>query len=135
MRSVGRGRRWSTTAFNSWTSPAGQIGNDAFPPGEAIRGPSRSSTALDPSQTAQTDPYEPFPATAAEGRLDYEAVIRARLLVMLTTGSRQLVEQRLRLFQIGGIEPFGKPAVDRSEDVTISFARGTGGSNPPSSSK
>ena len=31
-----------------------------FPPGEAIRGPSRSSTALDPEPTAQTDPQETF---------------------------------------------------------------------------
>jgi hypothetical protein len=29
--------------------------NDGFPPGEAIRGPSRSSTALDPEPMAQTD--------------------------------------------------------------------------------
>jgi hypothetical protein len=30
------------------------------PPGEAIRGPSRSSTALDPEPTAQTDPFRTF---------------------------------------------------------------------------
>ena len=48
------------TAFEGWTSPARQIGNDVFPPGEAIRGPSRSSTALDPEPTAQTDPQETF---------------------------------------------------------------------------
>jgi len=31
--------------------------------------------------------------------------------------SRQLFEQRLRLFQIGGVEPFGEPAVDGGEEV------------------
>ena len=36
---------------------------------------------------------------------------------MLTTGSSQLVEQRLRLFQIGGVEAFGEPAVDRREEI------------------
>ncbi len=30
---------------------------------------------------------------------------------------RQLVEQRLRLLQIGGVEPLGEPAVDRCEEV------------------
>ena len=33
------------------------------------------------------------------------------------TGSRQLVEQRLCLFQIGGVEALGEPAVDRSEQI------------------
>ena len=30
---------------------------------------------------------------------------------------RQLVEQRLRLLQVGGIEPLGEPAVDGGEKV------------------
>ena len=34
-------------------------------------------------------------------------------------GSRQLVEQMLRLFEIGGVEALGKPAVDGGEE----FAR------------
>ncbi len=29
----------------------------------------------------------------------------------------KLVEQRLRVFEIGCVEPFGEPAVDRREDV------------------
>ena len=29
----------------------------------------------------------------------------------------QFVEQRLRLFQIGGVEALGEPAVDRGEEV------------------
>src|SRR3984893_2686636 len=35
------------------------------PPGEAIRGPSRSSTTVDPEPTAQTGAIEPFPECRA----------------------------------------------------------------------
>ena len=38
-------------ASTSW-----RIGKGRFPPGEAIRGPSRSSTTLNPEPTAQIDP-------------------------------------------------------------------------------
>ncbi len=30
---------------------------------------------------------------------------------------RQLVQQRFRFLQIGGVEPLGEPAVDRGEEV------------------
>ena len=40
-----------------------------------------------------------------------------RLLHMLITSSRQFFEQRLRLFQIGGVEPLGEPAEDRREQL------------------
>ena len=63
------------------------------------------------------DPFETFMPAPADGRVAQEAVIRAGLLVMLATGSRQFVEQRLRLFQIGRVEAFGEPAVDRREKV------------------
>ena len=33
-------------------------------------------------------------------------------------GSPQLVQQRRRLFEIGGIEALGEPAVDRGEEIT-----------------
>ena len=33
------------------------------------------------------------------------------------TSSRQFVEQRLCLFQIGGVEALGEPAVDRGEEI------------------
>jgi hypothetical protein len=36
---------------------------------------------------------------------------------MLTTGSSQLVEQRLCFFEIGSVEAFGEPAIDRREKV------------------
>ena len=51
--------------------------------GEAIRGPSRSSTDLDPERMAQTDPFETFMPPPAAGGVAQEAVIRVRLLVML----------------------------------------------------
>jgi len=56
-------------------------------------------------------------ASPADGRADQEAVTRAKLLVMLTTGSRQFVKQHLRFFQVGGVEPLGEPAIDRREKV------------------
>ena len=46
-----------------------------------------------------------------------KADVRTGLLHALTTRSRQLVEQRLCLFQIGGIEALGEPAVDRCEQI------------------
>jgi TolB-like protein/class 3 adenylate cyclase len=53
-------------------------------------------------------------AAPADGRTGQKAVIRARLLVTLTTGSGQLVEQRrLCFFEIGCAETLGEPAVDR----------------------
>ena len=36
---------------------------------------------------------------------------------MLSPSLRQLVEQRLRVLQIGGVEPFGEPAVDLGEHL------------------
>jgi hypothetical protein len=36
---------------------------------------------------------------------------------MISADSRQFVEQRLRLFQIGGVEPLGEPAVNRREEI------------------
>ena len=56
-------------------------------------------------------------ASPADRRVDQEAVVRVRLLVMLTTDSGQFVEQRLRLFQIGGVEAFVEPAVNRSDEI------------------
>ena len=36
---------------------------------------------------------------------------------MLTTGSRQLVEQCLCFFEVGRVKAFGKPGVDGCEEV------------------
>jgi hypothetical protein len=56
--------------------------------------------------------HSPTPAELARsGHSD------ARLLVTLTNDSRQLVEKRLRLFQIRRVEAFGEPAVDRGQKV------------------
>ena len=35
----------------------------------------------------------------------------------VTADSRQFVEERLRLFQIGGVEPLGEPAIDRRQQL------------------
>src|SRR5258707_10214961 len=47
------------------------------------------------------DPYASFLATSASRRVGQKAAVHAKLLVMLTTGSRQLIEQRLRFLEIG----------------------------------
>jgi len=62
--------------MEQFASPAGQIGNVAFPPGEAIRGPSRLSAALDPEPTAQTDPEPTFMAGPVDSRGGPEADVR-----------------------------------------------------------
>jgi hypothetical protein len=42
--------------------------------------------------------------------------VRKRLIcVRQQTGTRQLLQQRLRLLPIARVEPFGEPAVDRSQ--------------------
>ena len=53
----------------------------------------------------------------ADGRTGQKAVVRARPPAMLTTGSRQFVEQRLCLFKIGGVEALCEPAVNRLEQI------------------
>jgi hypothetical protein len=59
----------------------------------ATRAESRHSAGRD--RTAGFDPQETFMTAPTDRRVSEKAVIRARLLVMLKTGSRQLVEQRL----------------------------------------
>jgi hypothetical protein len=36
---------------------------------------------------------------------------------VLIASSRQFVEQRLRLFEIGGVEPLGQSVIDRREKI------------------
>jgi hypothetical protein len=50
-----------------------------------------------------------------DSRAGQGADIRAGFRHMPVAGSGQCGEQRLGVFQIGGIEPLGKPAVDRSQ--------------------
>ena len=56
-------------------------------------------------------------ASPADDRVDQEAVIRVRLLPCWPTGSRQFVYQRLCLFQVGSVETFGEPVVNRYEKI------------------
>jgi hypothetical protein len=51
------------------------------------------------------------------GRGGPQVDIRVGLLACWRGGSRQLVEQRLCLLQIGGIKALDEPAVDRREEV------------------
>ena len=51
------------------------------------------------------------------GRADQGTVIHASLLVMLTTGSRQFVEQHLCVLQIGGVEALGELAVNGRQQL------------------
>ena len=51
------------------------------------------------------------------GRADQGTVIHASLPVMLTTGSRQFVEQHLCVLQIGGVEALGEPAVNGRQQL------------------
>src|SRR5262245_26344603 len=50
--------------------------------------------------------------------VDASSVARRRLLERLWCApSSQLVQQRLCFFQVGCVEPFGEPAIDRREEV------------------
>jgi len=55
--------------------------------------------------------------TSADGRAGQGADICAGFWRMPVAASRQFVEQRFGLFQVGGIEAFGKPAINRGEKV------------------
>jgi hypothetical protein len=69
-------------------------------------------------ERVKTDPFETFMPPPAAGRVAQEAVIRVRnFWSCWRTSSRQFVEQRLCIFEVGRVEAFGKPAVDRREQV------------------
>ena len=79
----------------------------------------RASKAALPDRngTARPDPQETFLATPADRWVGQKAVIGLRLLDMPMAGSRQLIEQTLRFFQIGGVEVLGEPTVDGGEQI------------------
>ena len=69
--------------------------------------------------------------TAPEDRRVYQqAVIRARLLVTLTTGSSQLVKQRPCLLEIGRVEALGERTVDRRQQFLRLLAPPAVGQKP-----
>jgi hypothetical protein len=70
-----------------------------------------------PLPSCRSRPSRDIRAAPADGRTGQKAVVRARPPAMLTTGSRQFVEQLLCVFQVGGVEALGEPAVDRREQV------------------
>jgi hypothetical protein len=55
--------------------------------------------------------------TPVDGRAGQGADIRSGSRHLPVAGSRQCVEQRLCLFEIGGVEAFGEPAVYGGEKV------------------
>jgi hypothetical protein len=55
--------------------------------------------------------------TPVDGRAGQGADIRAGFRHMPVAGSRQCIEQRPCVFEIGRLEAFGEPAVDRCEEV------------------
>src|SRR6516162_1525466 len=50
-----------------------------------------------------------FRSLQARGRLWVPGLARGRRIVCPLVGSRQLVEQPLRFFQVGGVEALGEP--------------------------
>jgi hypothetical protein len=63
------------------------------------------------------DPQKTFTTAPTDRRIGEKAVIRARLLVIPTAGSRQLVKQSLRFFQVGGIEALREPVANWGEQI------------------
>ncbi len=70
---------------------------------------------IDPVERQLSTRKRPSISAPVDGWVGWEADIRTGLLLMLITSSPQLVQQRLRLFQIGRVEPLGEPAVDGGE--------------------
>jgi hypothetical protein len=66
-------------------------------------------------RTRGIDPQRPFITSPLDVRIGWGADIRSELLPILISSSRQRVEQYLRLFQIGVVEPLGEPTVDRRQ--------------------
>src|SRR6516164_186192 len=68
-------------------------------------------------RNGEVRPSRDIRAAPAGGRTGQKAVVRARPPAMLTTGSRQFLEQRLGVFQVGGVEALGEPAVNRRQQI------------------
>ena len=69
----------------------------------------RNRTFLSGMPASGVDPGPTFVSSPADRWVYRGTVIR----IARSSDSRQLIEQGLRLFQIGGVEPLGEPAVDR----------------------
>jgi hypothetical protein len=67
--------------------------------------------------TAGVDPMPALATSRSGSQGDQKAVIRVRLSVILADWLCQFVEQRLCLFQIGGVEALGEPDVDRRQQI------------------
>ena len=60
-----------------------------------------------------TDPEPTFVSSPADRWVYRGAVVRTTRI----SSSRQLIEQRLRFFQIGGVEALGEPAVNGCQEI------------------
>ena len=73
----------------------------------------RNRTFLSGMPASGVDPGPTFVSSPADRWVYRGMVIR----VARSSDSRQLIEQGLRLFQVGGVEALGEPAVDRREEI------------------
>src|SRR6516165_9163115 len=73
-------------------------------------------STLRPSFPRTREPGD-FGPLQARGRLWVPGLARGRRIVCPLVGSRQLVEQPLRFFQVGGVEALGEPAVDGRQQL------------------
>jgi hypothetical protein len=73
----------------------------------------RNRTFLSGMPASGVDPGPTFVSSPADRWVYRGTVIR----IARSSDSRQLIEQGLRLFQIGGVEALGKPAVDRRQQL------------------
>ena len=83
-----------------------------FDPGEAIRGSSRSSAALDPQLTAQTDPNSPLPGR--DGRASKIAFINLIICVRMISFQNVISPMRRSARRAG---PRGAPACACKPDI------------------
>src|SRR5262249_22731559 len=67
--------------------------------------------------TGKLDPQKPFVATPADDRVTREGTF-ALDTSRCRSRSCQLLEQRLRLFEVGRVEALGEPAVYRRKKIT-----------------
>src|SRR6267378_4835906 len=64
---------------------------------------------------AQTDPNPTFTTSPAGGRIGWNRAFASGSPLRGNRRLSQFVEQRLGLFEIGGVEAFGEPVEDRGE--------------------
>ena len=87
------------------------------PRGQPPAAERRKAALAGPQWNRRPDPQDTFLAAPSDRWVGQKAVIGVRLVDMPTAGSRQLIEQPLCFFQIGGVEALGEPTVDGGEQI------------------